>query len=382
MAITFTKYVDITSGVGGAGAVRQRDLILRLFTTNVALDVGTMVEMTTLADVLTLFGSTSDEYKMASFYFGWVSKNINKASKISFARWDDTPTTGETITEILTTSTESNNNFGSFAFVDTLTSAEIEEAATWNDAQNVFFMFCATVPAVDASTLSASLLGLSGTSLTLTSTATDEWHELIPATILAATNYSKRNSVQNYMFQQFSLTPTVTTTTLSNTYDDLRVNYYGRTQTAGQNLDFYQRGSMMGGITAPVSMNVYANEQWLKDAAGTAIMSLLLSMPKVSANAGGKGQIVTVLQDVIDTALYNGTISVGRDLNTTQKVYIASITGDDLAWHQIQSIGYWLDCSLESYVTTSGLTEWKAVYSLMYAKDDVVLSVDGTHTLI
>lgn len=381
MAISFTKYVDITSGVGGSSGVRQRDLIGRIFTTNAALDIGEIVEVTTLADVATLFTDTSEEYKRASFYFSWVSKNISSPTKLSFARWDDT--TPETITHVLTTSTEANNNFGSFCFTTAaaLTLVEVTEAATWNAAQNVMFQFCSAVSAANASAWYTALTGFAGTSLTLDEIA-DEYHEMIPMVILAATNYTKRNSTQNYMFQQFAVTPTVTTTALSNTYDNERVNYYGRTQTAGQNIDFYQRGVLMGGTTAPADMNTYANEQWLKDYAGSKIMELLLSLPKVSANASGKAQLLGVLQDAVDLALFNGTISVGKTLNTTQKLYINSITGDDLAWHQIQAIGYWVDCTLESYVTVDSRTEWKAVYTLLYGKDDIVRSVEGTHTLI
>ena len=96
----------------------------------------------------------------------------------------------------------------------------------------------------------------------------------------------------------------------------------------------------MGGSTAPVDMNTFANEMWLKDAAGTAIMSLLLSLAKVSANDTGRAQLLTTIQSVIDQALFNGTISVGKELNTNQKLYIAQITGDDKAWHQIQTLGY------------------------------------------
>ena len=382
MAISFQKYVDITSGVGGGAGVRQRDLIARIFTTNVALTVGTMAEFETLADVGTLFGTSSTEYKMASFYFGWVSKSITAAKKISFARWDDTPVTGETITEVLDASTEANNNFGSFCFIPDLSVDKVEEAATWANAQNVRYMFSSKVAAADAATWSAALIGLAGTAVTLEADEADEFHELVPMTILAATDYSKRNSVQNYMFQQFPLTPTVTTTTLSTTYDNLRVNYYGRTQTAGQNIDFYQRGVLMGGATAPVDMNTFANEMWLKDAAGAALMSLLLSMPQVSANDGGRAQLLVVLQDVIDRALFNGVISIGKPLNTTQKLYIGNMTGDELAWHQVQSIGYWVDAVLESYVTTDGRTEWKCSYTLIYSKNDAIRSVDGVHVLI
>ena len=381
MAISFKKYVDITSGVGGNSGVKTRELIGRIFTTNTALSVGQVVEMTTLADVGTLFGTTSEEYLRASFYFGWVSKNIKSPKKISFARWDDT--TPETLTHCLTTTTETSNNFGSFCFTTSaaLSLSEVTEVATWNDAQNVMFQFCSTVTASNASAWYTALKGFSGTSLTLDEIA-GEYHEMIPMIILAATDYTARNGTQNYMYQQFGVTPTVTTTTLSNTYDSERVNYYGRTQTAGQVIDFYQRGVLMGLATDPTDMNTYANEQWLKDYAGSQIMTLLLSLPKVSANASGKAQLLAVLQSAISLALFNGAISVGKTLNTTQKLYISQITGDELAWYKVQSIGYWVDCSLQSYTTGDGRTEWKAVYTLLYAKDDVIRSVEGTHTLI
>ena len=84
MAIAFTKYILITSGVGGGNAVRKRELIGRLFTTNELVPTGSIVEFTTLADVGTYFGTTSEEYKRASFYFGFISKSINSAKNISY----------------------------------------------------------------------------------------------------------------------------------------------------------------------------------------------------------------------------------------------------------------------------------------------------------
>jgi hypothetical protein len=497
MAIAFTKYVDITSGVGGGAAVRLRDLIGRLFTTNPLLPTGSLIEFDTIEEVGEYFGTSSDEYLRAQFYFSWVSKSITQPNRIGFARWADvatapliygntdakllatlnavtaggftltiggtahvftaldlslaasfadvaaalqtkirtgtgtmvtsatvtydavrgsfnftggdvgaaaisvtdgaqTPlaaigwTTGailsdgadaETVTETLTASADASNNFGSFLFMPTLSLDETEQAAAWNASQNVLYQFCSPVVAANTATWSAALIGKAGTSLTLAPLAT-EYPEMVPMMILAATRYERRNAVQNYMFQQFDLSPSVIDTTESNTLDQLRVNYYGRTQTAGQFLDFYQRGVMMGGATAPVDMNVYANEQWLKDAAAAAIMSLLLSLPKVSANTQGRSQLLTTLQSVIDRALFNGTISVGKPLNNTQKIYIENVTGDPDAWYQVQTIGYWLDVIMESYVTQDGRTEWKAVYTLVYSKDDTIRKVDGTHILI
>lgn len=501
MAISFRRYVDITSGVGGEAGVRQRDLIGRLFTVNSLLPPGSFIEFDSADDVATYFGSSSEEYLRAAFYFSWISKNITRAKKIAFARWVsqavapvvygatgaqavstytginagslsvtlgaethtltglnfgaatslsdvagvvqaairvagtgalwDTATvawdatakrfiltggevgeaaiviaagsTGtdvasllgwlsdailcegadaESITDTLSASADASNNFGSFLFLPTLTLEEVEEAAIWNATQNVTYQLMVPTAAADASAWSAALLGYAGVALTLAG-PTGEYHEMVPMIVLAATNYSARNSVQNYMFQQFStLTPTVTTTTKANIYDPLRVNFYGRTQTAGQYLDFYQRGTLCGGSTAPVDMNTFANEQWLKDAVGAAIMSLLLSLARISANTQGRAQLLATVQSVVQDALYNGAISVGKTLTSTQKLYITEQTDDDKAWLQVQGIGYWLDCSMESTTTTDGRTEWKAVYTLIYAKDDAIRAVDGTHILI
>jgi len=498
MAISFQKYVDITSGVGGNGAVRQRDLILRIFTINPLVPTGSMVTMESASDVSDYFGSTSEEYLRAAFYFGWISKNITRPRKITFARWVNTAveprlygdkgaqslgawtsiTSGafnltlggvtnaitgmnfstasslsdvasivqtairtqsgtmwtaatvsynatrqsfdfiggvtgdaniavtaalsgdiagqlgwltgailsdgsaiETLTDTLIASTDASDNFGSFIFIPTLNLTQVSEVALWNDPQNVKFQYHVPVSAANAVAWSAALIGYSGIGLTLAGVS-GEYHEMIPCIVLAATNYEARNSVQNYMFQQFTLTPSVTTTSVSNTYDAIRVNYYGRTQTAGQFIDFYQRGVLMGIATDPVDMNTYGNEQWLKDAAGSKIIELLLALARVSANAQGRSLILAQLQDPINRALINGTISVGKTLNSTQKLFITEITGDELAWHQVQGIGYWLDCNIQSYVTTDGRTEYKAVYTLVYSKDDSIRSVDGTHILI
>lgn len=500
MAISFRKYVDIVSGIGAGSAVRRRDLIGRIFSTNPLIPTKSLIEFDDLESVLTYFGAASEEYARAAFYFGWVSKNITRAKKLGFSRWADVAVaariygdtdakvlatftaiadgsfnltvgaqvatisaldlsgaaslaavaaliedaiqlevgdqfttatvtynatrgsfdflsgvtgtaaisvaaagvgtdllgplgwtgTGailsdgaaaETITDVLTESADASNNFGSFLFMPTLTIDEVEEAAIWNTAQNVLYQFMVPVLDADAAAYYAALSGYAGVAVTL-SEVSGEYPEMIPMIILAATNYSARNSVQNYMFQIFNVTPSVTNTIDSNALDVLRVNYYGRTQTAGQNLDFYQRGVLMGLPVNPVDMNVYANEQWLKDAAGAAIMELLLALAKVSANAKGRIQLLSQIQSVIDEALFNGTISVGKTLSNTQKVYISEITGDDDAWRQIQTIGYWIDCVMESYVTVDDRTEWKAVYTLVYSKDDVIRKVEGSHVLI
>lgn len=500
--ISFKRYIDIVSGVGGGAAVSTRDLILRLFTNSTRVPSDGLIEMENAADVGTYFGTTSPEYLRAAFYFGFISKLITAPKRIAFARWADvvaaarifgsaasrtvsqftSVSTGSfsltlggftfditglnfssatTLSNIATTlqtaiqaktaggaiwtgatvtynataqrfelvggatgaapvataaaatgtdvrsllgwdatavfspgvaaeeplaafirSAESNDNFGSFAFVQTLTAERISAVALQNDTYNVKFMYTVPVLAADAATLYAALSGLSGVAVTL-APLTTEYPELLPSAILASTTYDRRNSVQNYMFQQATLTPSVTTNANADSMDSYRVNYYGRTQTAGQFLDFYQRGVMMGLAADPVDMNVYANEMWLKDAAGAAIMGLLLSAARVPANSTGRGQMLAILQSVIEDATFNGTISIGKALTTQQKLYITNLTGDEQAWQQVYRLGYWLDGTMQSYVNSqTQATEWKFVYTLIYSKDDAIRKVEGSHVLI
>lgn len=84
MAIRQTKYIDITSGVGGGSAVSDRELIARVFTTNELCGIGHVYEFKDLSSVMEHFGSTSDEYKTAEKYFGFVAKDIVAPKKMSF----------------------------------------------------------------------------------------------------------------------------------------------------------------------------------------------------------------------------------------------------------------------------------------------------------
>lgn len=509
MAIRFTKYIDITSGVGAGTTVATRDLIARLFTTNTILPPNSYIEFDTATEVGAYFGTNSEEYKRAVFYFSYISESITSPQKISYARWSTsatapsirgavltrTPinfaaisdgsftltlgttthlisgldftsvlnmnnvatiiqaginaqtgtqwtaatvtynlsrnsldfvggstgnavlsvaagttgtniasfmgwypnapdsTTGaiwsdgssvESITDTLIASDQASDNFGSFLFIPSLTIDQVVEAATWNKAENVKYQYhVGILDTVDPTTYTDVLSTIGGVGLTVVNATTALYHEMMPMAFLAATRYDQRNSTINYMFKQYpASTATVSTDAASDSYDALRVNYYGITQTAGRQYAFYQRGFLQGIDTDPVDMNTYANEQWFKDAAGAGLMTLLLALPKISANALGVSQILTVLQSVIDQALSNGTISVQGVLSTAQKLYIQQITGDPNAWYQIQNIGYWVSCVMESYVTTANVLEYKAVYTLVYKKDDVVRKVEGKHVLI
>jgi len=500
MPITFSRYVDITSAVGGVAQASARELILLLMTESLLIPTQTVVEFDTVAEVGAYFGTPSSEYLEAQFYFGFVSKLATTPSKISFARyslsdtapqvvgesktfsvsdfdtiadatftltlgaitesivvdfvaagvaslsdvaaeiqfvvnaanidamftgatvvydasgsrfdltggsigaavisivfpgggtdilstigWIDPPARfsdgidAETITAFLTAQDQLSNNFGSFAFIEVLSDANVLEAATWNDGENVKYMYLHRVTAATAQANYDAVNLLSGVALTLyDATLATDYPWLLPGAIMAATPYTRRASVQNYMFQQASLASIVSDTTLSSTYDGIKVNYYGETQQAGSLLAFYQRGFLMGLATDPVDMGVYANEAFLKDSIGVSIINLLLALSAVPANASGITQVLAAVQAPIDVALFNGSISIGKTLNSTQIAFISVVTGDPTAYLQIQNIGYWINATINEPV--SG--EFVVNYTLLYSKNDVVRKVEGSHLLI
>lgn len=87
MTIPISKYVAITSAAANTDGANRKDLILRVFTTNALFAANTVYEFTSSSDVSAFAGSTSQEYEIASAYFGWISKTATQAKKISFMRY-------------------------------------------------------------------------------------------------------------------------------------------------------------------------------------------------------------------------------------------------------------------------------------------------------
>ena len=205
----------------------------------------------------------------------------------------------------------------------------------------------------------------------------DAW--LVPACVAAATNFNRVNGTQNYMYKQLSgVEPSVTTDADYEALTAVRVNFYGSTQQAGTPIAFFQPGSLQGEVE---DMGVYMNELWLKDAAAVEFLNYQLSVPKWPANESGRAVGDVLLQGVIETAKNNGTISQGKELTSTQKAYITSLTGNEDAWRSVYSEGYYLFSQIVP-VTTGGNTVYEYQYTLVYSKGDSVRKVTGTHTLI
>ena len=288
----------------------------------------------------------------------------------------------DTVAGCLATSINASNNLGSFLFMTTFTQQNVVDAATYNATLDEVAMYCQGVSAANASAWSAAVIGIEGVQLTL-SPLSAEYPEMLPMMLLAATDYSQANATSNYMFVQSNLTASVSDDASADLYDGLRINYYGQTQTAGNYLAFYQRALMMGGTTTPTDQNTYANEIALKATAAASFMNLQIALPEVGANQLGRGALLNQLQAVVQAFKRNGVISVGKPFNSTQIGAITNLAQNPNAWYQVQNQGYWLDLYIESFVNvTTSLTEWRAVYTLIYSKDDAIRKIVGTHALV
>lgn len=500
MSIDIRKYVDIVSGAIGDPVVTERELIQRIFTSNPVLPINSFVELQSLEEVGQVFGLTSQEYLRAIPYFAFISKNLVRARKISYAGYSltaraasiigarraqtlselqafTTPTitidiggssgttaaidlslatdidnamsiiqtavqgisgaavqlsgatvsynaleqrvflnagnndanlitfsssddafltqlgwgsgvqtsqgtTGDTVTEILTESDRASDNFASFTFAQTLTQDQIVEAATWNHGLNVKYVYCVPTNATNAQALVQAADAFSGTCVTLLSAQANDYTESAPAILAATTDYNAPDSVINYMFHQFDTFPvSVIDTATSNSFDALRVNYNGRTQQAGRQIAFYQRGFLLGPTTIPRDLNTYVNELRLKDTIRVSLLNLLLRVGRVPANRAGALQVLSDIQPQIDRALLNGSISVGRVFTSAERASIISATGVADSDMQVENNGYWVNAVVRQETINSNL-ESVIDYTLVYANDEIIRVINGTHSLV
>lgn len=279
------------------------------------------------------------------------------------------------------------DSFGSFAYAaatPAITVDQAEAVALYNAGLNVKYQFYWQVTLANAAATYAQLSSYASTGLILNGLV-DEYKESLPAAIGAAIDYNRTNCVVNVMYRQssaFQPENDVSDDTTANGLDANRVNYYGTTANAGQKLAFFQRGYLLGGANAPLDMNVHFNEQWLKSALQSDFLSGQLSLAEISADDKGRGVVMGLLNGRVQQAKRNGVISIGKQLTTLQQIAITQLTGDVDAWRDVQTNGYWADVVIVPYTGPSNVTEYKAVYTLVYSKNDVVRKIEGSHNLV
>lgn len=497
--ISSNRYVQITSGVGGADAFSSRQLILREFTENELFPTNSVVDFTSASDVLSYLNNddTDPLYQHAQYYFGFVSKAITQPKLFSVSRWASADTSAQvfgsqaaaldtlngyssaaltvtlngasetassidlstattyadvatalqsaiqsltglssatvaynatttafdfdtngaadgavsfssatagfiedlgwgstaifsdgiaaqSIPVVLDSSENISNNFVSISFVPDLTDEQVEAVSSWVASKNFMYMYCGRSTKSQAAAYYAALGGYGGTAMTLyDDTVTDEYPWLHPAAETAAINPDNPNAFPNYAFSPDSaLSPTVTTDTEADTYDALRMNYMGRTQSAGTQLTWYQTGVLMGGTDSATQMSAYVAEVWNKTNIQTHVLNALNALPGISADESGESLVSIYMEQSAQDSIDNGCISVGGTLTVTQRAYITQITGIDNAWKNVQQEGYYYTFDFESETATNGTTQYILHYTLVYKKRDMVNKVEGRHILI
>lgn len=501
--ISQSQYVAITSGVGGAAQVSNREQILRVFTTAAQMPTEMVLEFITAQNVGNFFGFNSQEYAIAQSYFGYVNNYQQSPSKISFYAdvsqgkapflwgtqapaaltdftsisdgafvlsmggitetisglsfssassyaqiaqtiqtaiqaaqssndlWSQatftynaetssfvltggaaeeaaivalsSPSSGTDISDLLGLNQAANptvsqgvavasysqmlsdslnmsNNYGTFTFLSTPDNDSVVEIAQWTQTQNLLGgMYIHPCALTQYNTLQPLVADYTGVALVADSFTPFSLAWLVPACGAASTNYNRINGTQNYMYKQLAgVEPSVTTDANYEALTAVNVNFYGSTQQAGTPIAFFQPGKLQGEVE---DMGVYMNELWLKDANTVSFLNYQLAVAKWPANDAGRAIGDGLVQQNIEIAKKNGTILQGKELTSTQKAYITSLTGDDQAWRSVYSEGYYLMSAIVP-VTSNGNTNYEYQYTLIYSKGDSVRKVTGTHTLI
>ena len=277
---------------------------------------------------------------------------------------------------------QKNNNFATFVFLGLTSASDIATLGQFvKQTYPSEFMMIVPVTTANASTIQTATAEIDGISLELCGDTEDtgKFNWIIPMAITATTDYNRENGTQNYMYNQFDgAVVMVDTDDDADTYDNLKVNYYGRTQTAGQKLAFYQRGILQGDYQ---DQNILANEIWLKDALTTIYINYMLMTPNWYANKAGQAIGQALAMDIISRAKLNGTITTEKELTANDKVFIYNITANDEAWRQVYQEGYYLVTSITKE-TINSQTVYKFNYVLVYSKGDSIKKVEGKDILI
>lgn len=500
--ISQSQYVAIASGVGGASAATEKELIARLVSANPKVPTNTVLGFGDIDTFGAFFGTDSPEYAYASRYFGFISKSIRKPSKISVFRstlnavapfiypsqkvaalgtlkdvtngafvlsmggltytisgldfstaadyasvasiiqtairanteggelWtgasvafhaqdgvisltggtageaiivapsaaetgtDITPLLGwntasspivsqgvsaQSVTDLMAKNLNLSNNFGTFLFLEDLTTAQITEAAQYTHAQNVQFRYVQRVVPSNYMEIQQAVAGFSGVSLVFDLYDDNSYPHALSAAIWAAANYNAVNGAPGAEFQKDeSIAPSVFDDETYKKLTGLKINFIGRTQQAGQPISFYQPGYLQGAVE---DEGVFMNEVWLKDKIVTAVLNTQLALEKWPTGEDGLTLFDTITEPIRSLAKTNGVVTVGKTLTDTQKVYITQQTGDAKAWQQVQTQGDYITRWI-SPKQVNGTTVYVLYYCYIYSKGDQVRKIEGSDILI
>lgn len=411
MAINSKNFVDISTTFPKAGAT-NRAFGGMVFTLSEALpqDADSAYKSTvedydngkdialSIDDVIEVFGSGSKEHEFAAGYYSFTSPTGRFPSKLKFKKQD----AGKTLIENFKELDKTTNAFGSFTFLapaDGSTAtvgddylAQLLEVAVYNHSLDTKYLFVVNQKAQSGATDYAAAIAncskfsrVSGTCFVYGATDVSAY---MPMAILASTDYAN-GQVVNFMFKQFANEePTVQDQNVYSAFNQGLVNFYGQTQTNGQTLDFFQRGFNTNGTDTAS----FCNELWFKAECETALINLLISNERISADPNGVASVKIAVADVCSVASRNGSFMQKEASQSDRKTVreIVNLSGGE----ELEVDGIIVDVGTKGYSIYAYLSEMAdadklgktsekiIVYYVFYGTADSIRFIKGNDILL
>lgn len=383
MAISIKNYINVNTTTVSA-LVGERDFSGLVFTTEemsaanppaslseVKTAYGTIGNAVALSysEIVALFGSDAKITKFAAKYFGYSSGN-QTPSVLNVAKFaaDGEKTAFDQVIANFT-------NFGSVAFIDgdNTNVAQIVEAAG-----NIGVVVIGVID-VDG-TIDAFSDAENAHTVIGTDVGNDEGDDTLYQAWMvmawyASVNYNQPNTSASIMYKNFAdEQATITEDAVKITADNAHVNYIGKVQVYGSNIQFYQNGINGDGKT---ELGIYRDTIWAKSSIETGWFNLASSARKIPANASGAGYVYALVASVAAKGVANGVILADKNLSVRAQSEILQYTNDAEAVDTVQTQGYYVSAKI---VEDDG--KYACQYLLVYAKGDSIQKVEGLHVLV
>ena len=282
----------------------------------------------TAAEAGTLFGDKTSEHRFATGYFGYTTPNNLSPQTLYFAKY-----VGESPVAAAEHVFGLNVNFGSFTFLS------IPDESTANDAddlQKVIAVANTNSGRLGRKVYVVNFQKTTGLSAEIDQVVTvsdalrgahkccliygaNEWSSFMPMAILAAQNIATQGLIP-FMYNMFAgEEPTVFDDSTYSILSAANVNFLGRTQRNGQNLDFFQRGYATDGTDMTESIV----EDYLKEQITDSVLALFLNgvMPATTASTN---RVENAISGIMNQAVVVGLVTNEVTLSTADQQKIAS----------------------------------------------------------
>ena len=427
MAININKYVDITTQFPEADP-SARAFGGLVFTKSEAVATAETSEYAkdgvagmTLSQVQAVFGAGSDEYEFAVKYYAYTSPSGRSPAKLMFAKMGETETPKAALMRV--SGMSGKGSWGSITFLDYTDLVNVEDltgestatvatlpdklqdlvdVAVYNSAilNNRYLLVINKVVNPDAPSDYETIVNeryvfkdIEGVTYVAGTSRTSGF---MPMAILGAIDFTE-GKVTNFMFKQVDLegvtigaetvveNPAVVSDDGFTLLNEACINFYGRSQTNGVTLDFYQRGYNTNGIDT----SYYCNEMWYRSACELAIMNLEIEQERIPANSVGVDMVKLEVIDVASTAVINGTFMAKdvsrKDLKDIREIVNATNGAPeevDNIEADISSKGYSVYAYLGTEKDMKPSPEKVIVYYTFYGTADSIRFIKGNNVLL